>query len=109
MSDNKTVAVIHWQDGGVEKKAHAYSIEMLYQTIEWAERNNKVCWVCLTRLNTIIPVRSHKPVTAISEPVEYVGKVMREKDHQRAFTELTRIEHTRYPPTMEQVKKAYGH
>lgn len=103
----KVVAVIHWLDGAIEKKAHAYSIEMIYQTIEWAERNNKVHWVCLTQLDTIIPTRPHKPVTTISEPNEYIGKVMREKDHHRLFTEVRRAKQVRHPPNRSEVLKKY--
>lgn len=111
MTEQRDIAVVHWQDGGIEKKARAYTIQMLSQLIETMNKRGFTYWVCLTQLDTIIPVRPHKPVTVFLPPNANVDRLEVSKHPHRAFREVTRIEPVHHPPikvTIEQVKKAYG-
>lgn len=111
---SKDVAVVHWQDGGIEKKARAYTIQMLSQLIETMEKRGFMYWVCLTRLDTIIPIRSQKPYKAFNTPTEYVDKEEPHIQQHRSFRDVTRIDRIHHPPTnaenqahAEKVRKIY--
>lgn len=101
----KDVAVVHWQDGGIEKKARAYTIQMLSQLIETMEKKGFSYYVCLTRLDTIIPVSPQKPVTAFNVPTEYIDKVTHRFEPHRAFAEA--VNGARHPPNRDEVLKKY--
>lgn len=105
--NKETVAVIHYMDGS-EKIAKVYSLNSMLQMIQHCDKKGFSYYVCLTKLDTIIPVRSHKPVTAFNVPTEYVGKADNTNSQHKALREPTRIDRIHHPPTHEDVKKAYG-
>lgn len=105
----KDVAVVHWTESGKEKLASVGTIQLLSQMIEFCEKKGYTYYVCLTSLDTIIPISSHKPAKAFNSLMEYVGKADNSNSQHRAFRETTRIDRIHHPPTQEQVKKAYGH
>lgn len=80
MTEQKTIAVVHWHDGGVEKKARAYTLQMLSQLIETMNKRGFTYYVCLTQLDTIVPVRSQSPFKTDSTPDEYIGGGRRTKN-----------------------------
>lgn len=105
----KDVAVVHWQEAGKDKLASVGTIQLLSQMIQYCEKKGFSYYVCLTKLDTIIPVRSQKPVTAFNVPTEYVGKVDNTNSQHRVLREVTRTKQARHPPTIEERNKAYGH
>lgn len=105
--NKEPVAVIHYTDG-TEKSYTAYSADNMLQMIKHCVKNGFTYYVCLTSLDTIIPISSYKPAKAFNSLMEYVGNADNSNSQHRAFRDVTRIDRIHHPPTQEQVKKAYG-
>lgn len=108
--NSKDVAVVHWTESGKEKLASVGTIQLLSQMIEFCEKKGYTYYVCMTKLDTIIPVRSQKPDTAFKVPSEYVDKVEVTERQQGALqrsrepTEPLKLDHHAHA---EKVRKIY--
>lgn len=103
---SKDVAVVHWTDKGIDKLASVGTIQLLSQMIEFCEKKGFTYYVCLTKIDTIIPVRSQKPSQAFNVPTEYKDKGAPRFEPHRAFSEA--VNGARHPPvTIEKRDKAY--
>lgn len=104
--NKEAVAVIHYMDGS-EKIAKVYSLNSMLQMIQHCDKKGFSYYVCLTKLDTIIPIRSHKPSQAFNTLMEYDCKVETPKRQQMAFVEATRIDRIHHPPNRNEVLKKY--